>query len=99
MLKLKPINRLETLKIIQNLGNSSSTANDNLDYMAIKHGAALLHELITHVINLSISTSKFATKWMIGKLLPLHKGKGLNKQDSTSFRPILLLHILGKLTE
>ena len=99
MLKLKPISKLETLGIINKLGNSTSTANDNLDAMSIKHGAAILHRPIMHVINLSITTQKFASRWKIGKLLPLHKGKGLSHKDLASFRPISLLPVIGKIIE
>ena len=44
-------------------------------------------------------SARFATKWKIGKLLPLHKGKGLNPHDPTSYRPISLLPVIGKITE
>ena len=97
--ELKPITRIEVLKIISNMGNSTSSGNDKIDALAIKHGAAVLHGPITHVVNQSILTSTFATKWKVGKLLPLHKGKGLPKSDPKSYRPILLLPILGKITE
>ena len=98
-LKLKPISRLDTLNIIKNLGNSTSSANDRIDALSIKHGAGVLHGPITFVINLSITTSTFVSRWKIGKLLPLFKGKGLSKLDPKSFRPISLLPILGKITE
>ena len=99
LFKLKPISRLDTLKIIKNLGNSSSSANDRIDAQSIKHGAGVLHGPITYVINLSITTSTFVSRWKIGKLLPLFKGKNLSKLDPKSFRPISLLPILGKITE
>ena len=97
--KIKPISRLELLKIITKMGNSTSSGIDSIDALAIKHCAAILHEPITHMVNQSILTSTFASKWKIGKLLPLHKGKGLPKSDLKSFRPILMLPILGKITE
>ena len=88
---------MDTLNIIKNLGNSY--ANDGIDALALKHGAGSLHGPITHVINCSIAPSKFASRWKIGKLLPLYKGKGLPIQSPESFRPISLLPILGKITE
>ena len=93
------VTNLDTLKVLNELSNSNSSANDRLDSMALKHAAGILHGPITHVINLSITTAKFATKWKIGKLLPLHKGKGLNPQEPTSYRPISLLPVLGKIVE
>ena len=99
LFKLKKVDNMDTLKILNELGNTTSSANDRLDALSLKHGAGILHGPITHVINCSISTSKFATKWKIGKLLPLHKGKGLDHQDPKSYRPISLLPVLGKIVE
>ena len=99
VLKFRKVTKLETLQIINKLGYSSSTAHDRLDAMAVKHGASILHGPITHVINLSIGQSKFAAHWKIGRLLPLHKGKGKIHQDPDSFRPISLLPVIGKIME
>ena len=41
----------------------------------------------------------FPPRWKVGLLLPLHKGKGLDRRDPTSYRPISLLPVLGKVTE
>ena len=90
---------VDTLRIIKDLGNTTSSAHDRLDSLALKHGAAILHRPLTHVINTSIKTSKFASRWKIGKLLPLHKGKGLSMSDPKSFRPISLLPVIGKVIE
>ena len=99
LFKFKTITNIDTLKIIKDLGNTTSSANDRLDSLSLKHGASILHGPITHIINCSIKTSKFATRWKIGKLLPLHKGKGLNPNDPKSFRPISLLPVIGKVIE
>ena len=97
--KFKTITSIDTLKIIKELGNTTSSANDRLDSLALKHGESILHGPLTHVINTSINTSKFASRWKIGKLLPLHKGKGLSMTDPKSFRPISLLPVIGKIIE
>ena len=90
---------MDTLSILKDLSNTTSSANNRIDALALKHGAQTLHGPITHVINCSIKSLKFAMKWKIGKLLPLHKGKGLNPMCPKSYRPISLLPIIGKLTE
>ena len=99
LFEFKPISNLDTLKIIKDINNSTSSANDRIDAISIKHGASILHGPLTHVINCSIKTSKFANRWKIGKLLPLHKGKGLNPSDPKSFRPISMLPVIGKIVE
>ena len=95
----KTITNIDTLKILKDLGNTTSEANDRIDTLSLKHGAQILYGPITHIINCSIKTAKFATKWKIGKLLPLHKGKGLDPKDPKSYRPISLLPIMGKIVE
>ena len=97
--EFKTITSIDTLKIIKELGNSTSSAHDRLDSLALKHGASILHGPLTHVINTSIKSSKFASRWKIGKLFPLHKGKGLSLNDLKSFRPISLLPVIGKVIE
>ena len=91
---IREVTKLETLGVINKLGYSNSMANDNLDVMVIKHGASQLHCPITHIVNLSIAQSKFAAKWKIGRLLPLHKGKGLAHDDPASYRLISLLPVI-----
>ena len=78
---------------------SNSTGHDEVSAAAIKHGVGHLHGPITHIVNLSITTESFANKWKIGRLLPLHKGKGLPLDDPESYRPISLLPVLSKITE
>ena len=97
--EFKPINNMDTLKILKDLGNTTSSANDRIDALSLKHGAQILHGPITHIVNCSINSSQFASKWKIGKLLPLHKGKGLDPLSPKSYRPISLLPILGKIVE
>ena len=99
MFEFKTIENLDTLKVLKDLGNTTSAANDKIDALSLKHGAQILHGPITHIINCSIRTAKFATKWKIGKLLPLHKGKGLDPYDPKAYRPISLLPIMGKIVE
>ena len=99
LFEFNTISNLDTLKIIKDISNTTSSANDRIDAISIKHGASILHGPMTHVINCSIKTSKFATRWKIGKLLPLHKGKGLNPSDPKSFRPISMLPVIGKIVE
>ena len=99
LFKFKTINNLDTLKVLKDLANNTSSANDTIDALSLKHGAQVLHGPITHIVNCSITTAKFASKWKIGKLLPLHKGKGLDPLNPLSYRPISLLPILGKIVE
>ena len=99
VLSFKEVTKSETLKTINSLKNNTSTAHDRICALAVKVGAASLHGPITHLVNLSIRSSTFPAHWKIGLLLPLHKGKGLDRRDPASYRPISLLPIFGKIAE
>ena len=87
-------------KIIRNLKNSKSSGMDNLDTYIIKLTRAHIVPSVCHIVNLSIQSRKFPTKWKIAKVVPLYKGKG-SKFDPKNCRPvaILPLPILSKVLE
>ena len=47
--EFETISNLDTLKILKDMGNTTSSANDRLDALSIKHGAQILHAPITHI--------------------------------------------------
>ena len=95
--KLREISLLETTNLLRGLGNSKSFGHKGLDVMALKLAANSLLIPINFLINLSIRNQEFATHWKIGRLIPLFKGKGLEKTDP--YRPISLLPVTSKLVE
>ena len=72
---------------------------DNIDSTVIKLAAVPLLQPLTYLINLSINTQIFPTKWKIGRVIPLYKGKNLPKHLPKSYRPITLLPVVSKLVE
>ena len=52
---------------------------------------------LTYMINHSILTGKFPTKWKIAKVIPLHK-KG-DKRELKNYRPVALLSVPGMVLE
>ena len=53
---------------------------------------------VCHILNLSLQTNKFPSKWKIAKVVPLFKGKG-SKLDPKNYRPVAILPILSKVLE
>ena len=47
------ITNIDTLKVLNDLGNTTSAANDRIDALSLKHGAQILHGPITHIVNCS----------------------------------------------
>ena len=73
--------------------------NDQIDPMTIKLNAGILCRPIQHIINRSIVTGKFCSKWKLGKTVPLHKGGKHSKTVPESYRPIVILPIISKIAE
>ena len=72
-LKLKSVHPDHVLKIITNLKSSSSCGLDSIDSRIIKLAKHQLVPVITHIVNLSITTRKFPNPWKSSKVVPLHK--------------------------
>ena len=93
-----PVKPEQVDKIIKLLKNSKSSGVDQLDTYILKLARKQIVPAVCHILNLSIQTNKFPTKWKISKVVPLYKGKG-SLLDPKNFRPVVLLPILSKVLE
>ena len=87
------------LKVIQGLRNSSATGADYIDTRTVKVAAKQIAPALTHIINLSISTSTFPSLWKYAKVVPLLKSPTADTLLPKSYRPVALLPILSKVLE
>ena len=85
-------------KIIRDLKNSKASGMDNLDTYILKLTRKTIVPSVCHILNLSLQTNKFPTKWKLAKVVPLYKGKG-SKLDPKNYRPVAILPILSKVLE
>ena len=97
--KLNQVGSYEVLKLIRGLKNSTATGVDYLDTRTVKLGAEILAPILTHIINLSITSSTFPNIWKWHKVIPLLKSSGSDPLMPKSYRPVALLPILSKLLE
>ncbi len=84
-------------KELANLNVSKSTGPDNIPARFLRDGASVLKTPITHIVNLSISTSTVPTDLKQAKVIPLFKKK--NKKDVGNYRPVSILNIVSKVLE
>ena len=96
---LKPVNVAGVRKIIRCLKSSSATGVDYIDTQTIKLAEELLAPAITHIINLSISSSTFPSIWKWHKVIPLLKAMSCDRLIPKSYRPVALLPIVSKILE
>ena len=99
LFKFRVISITETVDLIKTLGNGTSFSFDEIDSLTLKSVSEHIMYPIQHIINISLSSSNFANKWKIGRVIPLFQGKILNRHETSSYRPISLIPIVGKLTE
>ena len=97
--KLKLVTEQEVLKIINSLNNSSSTGVDYIDTSTIKLVRNEILPAVTKIINLSIETSVFPNIYKHSKIIPLKKKPSLSDMGCSSYRPVNLLPIPGKIVE
>ena len=95
--QLKPVHPDTVEEILSSLKNSKSSGLDTIDTFTLKLAAPYILPAITHIVNLSIETQLFPTRWKTAKIIPLYK-----KEDPLSpsnYRPVAILPILSKILE
>ena len=97
--QLKSVTTNEVSQMIRKLKNSSAFGRDKLDSTTIKLAAPIILPAITHIINLSLATANFPAKWKLARVIPVLKGKNLDKTNPGSYRPICQLPVVSKLAE
>ena len=88
------------MNFVNKLGNSTAFGQDGLDGLIMK--VAICHSsetYLTHIVNMSIRTNKFASKWKLSRLIPILKSKEANRLSPSSYRPIALLPVVSKIVE
>ena len=96
---LHEVSEDDVLKVISSLKNSSATGSDYIDTKTIKLSADLIAPALTHIINLSITSSSFPNIWKYAKVIPLLKSLDADPLLPKSYRPVALLPVLSKILE
>ena len=95
---LQEISEAETRKLIKKMKGKRSCGLDWICGFSWKLAAPELIPEITALVNISIRSGKFYSKWKQAKVLPGYKQKG-SKFDSKSYRPISNLSEISKFEE
>lgn len=87
----------ETIKMIEGIDISKSSALDNLSSRLLKDAFLALPIHLTYIFNLSIDTAEFPESWKRSNVVLIPK-EGV-RDNPNNYRPISLLPLPGKLLE
>ena len=88
----------EVLKLIDKSSNKSSS-KDFIPTSLIKSCSTVFSEIISNVVNLSISQGSFTLKFKLAQVTPFMKKSSLDKNTPFNYRPISNLNNISKLLE
>ena len=89
----------EINKVISELKSKHSTGIDNITSIFVKTYRHVLIKLLSLIVNQSLQTGIFPDNLKIAKVLPIYKGKDLDKNLVNNYRPISILPVLSKIFE
>ena len=94
---LKKVTTQQVNKIIKKLKKKTSAGFDEISAEMLKMGLNVLAEPLTQIINKSIETGKFPSKWKHSKVCPIYK-KG-DRKLLKNYRPVSLISVPGMVLE
>ena len=94
---LKTVSEKVVLNLLRALKPKKSYGIDGITSEILKIGADVLVVPLTYIVNYSIRTGKYPSKWKIAKVIALHK-KG-DKKLLKNYRPVSLLAVAGMILE
>lgn len=88
----------ELMQIIKSIKTSKCPGEDIINGILIKNLPKKGVVFLTYLFNACLKLSYFSKHWKTAKVIPIPK-PGKSKTDISSYRPISLLNIIGKLFE
>ena len=84
-------------KILKKLSPHKATGLDNISCRLLKEAAPIISDSLVMIINGSIDSGVFPSKWKIAKIFPLFKAN--DRTDPHNYRPISVLSTVSKVCE
>ena len=97
--KFRNITEEEIKRTVLNMKTSTATGMDWIDSNCLKAVADIVAPAVTHITNLSIQNNNFPRIYKVSKIIPLKKSSELSDLNCSSYRPVNLLQLPGKVVE
>jgi hypothetical protein len=83
----KFLNAKRIARTIKGLNNTEALGMDGILTSVLKKGVEVLARPIAHLVNRSLAEGKVPSHFKIGRVHPIHKGKGKPREDPASYHP------------
>jgi hypothetical protein len=97
--QFRSVTEEEIKKTILAMKTSTATGIDWIDSNCLKVVVDIVAPAMTHITNLSITSQTFPSSYKISKIIPLKKSSELSDMNCSSYRPVNLLPLPGKVIE
>ena len=95
----QPITVTEVLSVIKSLKRNKAPGHDMIQNKHFIYGGRKLAITLTELFNRILQTESIPDSWKHGIIVPLYKGKGKDKRDPNSYRPVSLTPCFSKVFE
>jgi hypothetical protein len=95
----KFLNAKRISKRIKGLNNTEALGMDGIPTSVLKKGVEVPARPISHLVNWSMAGGRVPAAYKIGRVHPIHKGKGKPRKDPASLHPVSILLALSKVLE
>ena len=94
---LELVTEQEVLEIVKRFKNGVASGYDNLPVFAIKESIDLIVNILTHLVNLSMTSGIFPDPLKLARVVPIFKSG--DARTITNYRPVSVLPIFSKVFE
>ena len=84
-------------KILHSMSSSKATGLDEIPAKYLKDGSSVISKLLTHIINLSITTGSIPDDLKMARIVPLYMKN--SKTNVGNYRPISVLSVISEVFE
>jgi hypothetical protein len=92
-------NAKTTSEAIKGLNNTEALGVDGIPTSVLKKDVEILSGPVPHLVNRSLAEGKVPDQFKIGRVHPIHKGKGKPWEDPGLYRPVSILPAMSKVLE
>lgn len=87
----------ETIETINKIRTNTATGPDGISARVLKAAAPVLASPLQKLLNLSINSAVFPSRWKVARVTPIHKDG--SRDEKKNYRPISVLCTLSKILE